>query len=651
LFKPSTEFVAGALLSDPQRYHQMYQQSITDPDTFWGNIASDFRWRKPWDRVCNQDNPSAAKWFDGGQLNITDNCLDRHLETARKNKAALIWEGEPGDRRVLTYLDLYYEVCVCAKMLKNLGVNKGDRVVIYLPMIPELPIAMLACARIGAIHSVVFAGFSAHALVDRVNDCNATVMITADGSYRRGKVLALKNIVDEALSTTTVVKHCVVVKRANCQHEMTANRDYYWQELQQTIEGPCPAETMDANDPLFILYTSGSTGKPKGIQHSIAGYMVGVATTTKYVFDVKEDDTYWCTADIGWVTGHSYLVYGPLLNGASVLMYEGAPDWPQVDRFWQLIARYQVNVFYTAPTAIRTFMEWGKQWPARHDLSSLRLLGSVGEPINSAAWMWYYQYIGQQRCPIVDTWWQTETGAIMLTPLPGITATRPGSATIPFFGVDPLIVDEQGEPVADGQGGLLVFKQSWPSILTTIWGNDKGFQQVYWQRFQQQGYYLAGDAAVRDEDGYFTILGRIDDVINVSGHRLSTMELESVLDAHELVAEAAVVGYPHAIKGEAIAAYVVSTQETPPDAYLLSTHEAPSNEEEQALLRQYIAEEIGSFAKPDRIHFVPVLPKTRSGKIMRRLLKDIAAGRAVSGDLSTIEDKEALEQLIEENAK
>jgi len=506
LFKPSPEFVANARLNKQNDYQKMYRQSIDDPETFWGNIAAQFIWHRHWDRVCDQDNPPFVRWFAGAQLNITENCLDRHLSTA-KDKAAFIWEGESGERRTLTYSELYREVCACANALKKLGVKRGDRVVIYLPMIPELPVSMLACARLGAIHSVIFAGFSAPALIERINNCDAKVVITADGGFRNNKIIKLKKMMDEALAQIPSVEYCLVVVRANCTHKMQKKRDQYWHELLQYEESTCEPVVMDAHDPLFILHTSGSTGKPKGIQHSIAGYMVGVATSCKYVFDLKENDTYWCTADIGWITGHSYLVYGPLLNGATSLIYEGAPFYPQPDRFWQIIAQHQVNILYTAPTAIRAAMKHGDQWVEKQDLSSLRLLGSVGEPINPKAWMWYHNKVGDAKCPIVDTWWQTETGAIMISPLPGITATRPGSATIPFFGVDAAVVDEEGKEIANGKGGLLVIRKPWPSMLTNIWRDPERFKQVYWSRFADRGYYLAGDAAVCDEQGYFTILG------------------------------------------------------------------------------------------------------------------------------------------------
>ena len=635
LFAPQAEFVKQAHINSREQYDAMYKESIENPEKFWGEIAETFVWKKKWDRVRNWDNAPFARWFDGAKLNITENCLDRHIAEGRGDKTAILWEGEPGDSEVISYKDLHDRVCKAANVFKKLGVGKGDRVAIYMPMVPELAVTVLACARIGAVHSVIFGGFSAPSLVDRINDCEAKLVVTADGGYRRGKVLDLKSIVDEALASTPCVDYCLVVKRTNSDHTMKEGRDVYWCEQHEGISADCPAEEMDALDPLFILYTSGSTGKPKGIQHSTAGYMVGTYTTTKYIFDLKEDDIYWCTADVGWITGHSYFAYGPTLNGATQVMYEGAPNFPDFDRFWDVVEKYKVSVFYTAPTAIRAFMSWGDEHVDKHDLSSLRLLGTVGEPINPEAWMWYHSKIGAEKCPIVDTWWQTETGGIMIAPIPGVTATRPGCATMPFFGVDAAIVDEKGNPVQDGKGGLLVVKQPWPSMLTGIYGDNERYKEVYWSRFEDKGYYLAGDGAVKDKNGYITILGRIDDVINVSGHRLSTMELESVLVAHDLVVEAAVVGYEHAIKGEGIAAFIKAASGV------------DTSVENRELLRKYVAKEIGPFARPDQVHFADALPKTRSGKIMRRLLKDIAAGKELKQDLSTIEDIAALEKLVE----
>lgn len=634
LFPPTPEFVANAHINSREQYDAMYKESIENPEKFWGDIAEEFVWKKKWDRVLNWDNAPFARWFDGAKLNITENCLDRHIDEGRGDKAAILWEGEPGDSQEITYSDLHQRVCKAANVFKKLGVCKGDRVAIYMPMIPELAVTVLACARIGAVHSVIFGGFSAPSLVDRINDCEAKLVVTADGGYRRGKVLDLKVIVDEALAKTPCVDHCLVVKRTNNDHIMKEGRDLYWCEQHEGVSADCPAEEMNAEDPLFILYTSGSTGKPKGILHSTAGYMIGTATTSKYIFDLKQDDIFWCTADVGWITGHSYFAYGPTLNGVTQVMYEGAPNFPDFDRFWDVIEKYKVSIFYTAPTAIRAFIKWGDEYVEKHDLSTLRLLGTVGEPINHTAWMWYHEKIGAEKCPIVDTWWQTETGSIMIAPIPGVIATRPGCATVPFFGVDTAIVDEKGNDVADGKGGLLVVRQPWPSMLAGIYGDNERYKEVYWSRFAEQGYYLAGDGAVKDKNGYITILGRIDDVINVSGHRLSTMELESVLVAHELVAEAAVVGYEHEIKGEGIGAFVTVA------------NGVEQSIENRDLLRKYVAKEIGPFARPDQVHFTDALPKTRSGKIMRRLLKDIAAGKELKQDLSTIEDVDALQRLV-----
>ena len=633
LFQPHSEFVKQAYINSEEEFQKLYSQSINSPTEFWGEIADSFSWDKKWNKVLNWETPPFAKWFEGGKLNITKNCLDRHL-TTKKNKPAIIWEGEPGDSKSFSYQELHENVCRVANGLKKLGLQKGDRVAIYLPMIPELAFSVLACARLGLVHSVVFAGFSAPSLRDRINDCEAKLLITADGGYRRGNVLDLKSIVDEAIAETPCLQHCLVVKRANNKPNFEQGRDIYWNDFLQGCENDCEAESMDSQDPLFILYTSGSTGKPKGIQHSTGGYMVGTYASTKYVFDIKEDDIYWCTADVGWVTGHSYLIYGPLLNGASIVMYEGAPNFPAENRFWEVVEKYKVSIFYTAPTAIRAFMKWGDEHIDKHDLSSLRLLGTVGEPINPEAWMWYHKKIGNEKCPIVDTWWQTETGSIMITPIPGVTATRPGCATRPFFGVDVAIVDENGNELDNNQGGLLVIRKPWPSMLTNIYGDTNRFKEVYWSKFKKQGYYFAGDGAVKDDKGYITILGRVDDVINVSGHRLSTMELESVLVAHNDVAEAAVVGFEHAIKGEAIAAFITPNK---------------SIDEEVAIdvFKKYIVKEIGPFARPDVVKFTEVLPKTRSGKIMRRLLKDIAAKKEITGDLSTIENRDALQKLID----
>ncbi|MEK7380503.1 MAG: acetate--CoA ligase, partial [Gemmatimonadota bacterium] len=571
---------------------------------------------------------------DGGQLNVAENCLDRHLKGARRNKAAIIWEGEPGDRRVLTYWELHREVCRCANALKSLGVLRGDRVAIYLPMIPEAAIAMLACARIGAIHSVVFGGFSAESLRDRINDAEAVALITSDGGYRRGSIVPLKRFADEALEQCPTVRSVLVVRRFGTGNgeafaTFKEGRDHWWHRVVAEASPVCPPEPMEAEDLLFILYTSGTTGKPKGIVHTTGGYLTQVTATTRYVFDLREDDVFWCTADVGWVTGHSYVVYGPLANGATVLMYEGAPDWPERDRFWSLVEHYGVTVFYTAPTAIRAFMKWGASHPARHDLSTLRLLGTVGEPINPGAWIWYHEQIGQSRCPIVDTWWQTETGGIMITPLPGVVTTKPGSATIPFPGISAQLVDTTGKPIEEG-GGFLTLTEPWPGMLRTIYGDDERYRETYWSRFP--GRYFAGDGAKRDADGYWWILGRVDDVLNVAGHRIGSMEVESALVDHPAVAEAAVVGKAHDLKGQAISAFVILKE---------GRQVGPSLREE---LRDHVAAKIGAIAKPEDVFFCADLPKTRSGKIMRRLLKDIAEGRTL-GDTTTLADPAVVASL------
>lgn len=638
VFPPPADFTARALLQSRADYEARHRLSVERPEEYWAAQAEDLAWFRKWDRVRNWDNPPFAKWFEGGQLNASFNCLDRHLAT-RGDKVALLWEGEPGtdaDKRALTYRELHHEVCVFANVLKAQGVGAGDTVALYMPLVPELAIAMLACARIGAVHSIIFGGFSAPALVDRITDASCKVVVTADGGWRRGAIVPLKEIVDEALKSTPVVTRCIVLRRTEQATGMTAGRDVWWHDAVAGVSGDCPPAALEAEHPLFILYTSGSTGKPKGILHATAGYLLCVQQTSKYVFDMREDDVYWCTADIGWVTGHSYVVYGPLSNGATVLMYEGAPNHPAPDRFWELVERYKVSIFYTAPTAIRAFMKWGEAEPARHDLSSLRLLGSVGEPINPEAWVWYHRVIGGGRCPIVDTWWQTETGSIAISPLPGLTPTKPGSATFPLFGIDAAVVDERGEELPHGQGGFLVIRQPWPSMLRTLWGDDERFRDVYWKRFEDKGYYLAGDGAVRDEDGYFWILGRIDDVLNVSGHRLSTMEVESALVAHDAVVEAAVVGFSHEIKGEGVAAFVT-----------LGPGHANS-ESLQAALKKHVRDTIGAIAAPDQVHVTDVLPKTRSGKIMRRLLRDVANGVESRGDLSGLEDLSVLARLREE---
>jgi acetyl-CoA synthetase len=599
---------------------------------FWSEQAQALDWISPWSKILDW-RPPHARWFVDGKLNASANCIDRHLSGPKRNKAAIIWEGEPGEQRVLTYWDLAREVGRCANALKTLGIKRGDRVAIYLPMIPEAAIAMLACARIGAVHSVVFGGFSAESLRDRINDAQAVAVITADGGYRRGQVLPLKRFVDDALTHCPSIRHCVVVRRVGDESfaSMQEGRDHWWHRVLERASPRCEPEPMDAEDLLFILYTSGTTGKPKGIVHTTGGYLTQVASTTRYVFDLREEDVFWCTADIGWVTGHSYVVYGPLANGATVMMYEGAPDWPERDRFWSIVERYGVTILYTAPTAIRAFMKWGTVHPAKHDMSTLRLLGSVGEPINPEAWIWYRDHIGGGRCPIVDTWWQTETGGIMITPLPGVTTTKPGSATVPFPGISAELVDNSGKALKSG-GGFLTLTQPWPGMLRTIYGDDDRYQETYWSRFP--GKYFAGDGAKLDDEGYWWILGRVDDVLNVAGHRIGTMEVESALVDHPAVAEAAVVGRTHELKGQALAAFVTLKEGN------LAT---PSLKDD---LKDHVVRKIGAIARPDDILFSADLPKTRSGKIMRRLLKDIAEGRAL-GDTTTLADPAVMNRLKE----
>jgi acetyl-CoA synthetase len=627
-FPPSDAWRNNAHIKDPG----IYERAERDPEGFWAEQARELEWMKPWAKVLIW-KPPYAQWFAGGKLNASVNCIDRHVRTARRNKAALIWEGEPGDRRTLTYWDLFKEVSAFANVLKGLGIERGDRVALYMPLIPELAISMLACARIGAIHSVVFGGFSAESLRDRINDAEASLLVTADGGYRRGQVVPLKKMADEALAGTPTIKNVVVVQRqagAPIPVHMQEGRDHWYHRLMQDASADCPPEVMDAEDTLYILYTSGTTGKPKGIVHSTGGYLTGVSTTTRWVFDLKEDDVYWCTADIGWVTGHSYVVYGPLSNGATVLMYEGAPDWPKKDRFWELIDRHGVTIFYTAPTAIRAFMRWGVDWPAKHPMKTLRLLGSVGEPINPEAWIWYHQNIGRERCPIVDTWWQTETGMIMITPLPGITSTKPGSATRPFPGISAEVRDGQGKRVETG-GGLLALTKPWPSMLRAIYGDSERFEKTYWSRWPDRAYFT-GDGARRDEDGFYWLLGRVDDVLNVAGHRLGTMEVESALVDHHAVAEAAVVGRPHEIKGQAVVAFVTVKEGVDRTLELIDE------------LKAHVVHKIGAIARPDEILFTADLPKTRSGKIMRRLLRDIAEGKAL-GDTTTLADPAVVARL------
>jgi acetyl-CoA synthetase len=630
-FPPKPEWRDSANIADPS----IYERAAADPQAFWAEFARELEWIRPWDEVLRWTSPN-AQWFPGGKINASANCVDRHVRTARRNKAAIVWEGEPGDRRTLTYWDLYREVNRFANVLKSLGLKPGDRVALYLPLIPELAIAMLACARIGAVHTVVFGGFSAESLRDRINDAQAVLLVTADGGYRRGQIVPLKQMADEALRETPSIKHVVVVQRqagAPIPVQLQDDRDHWYHQLMQDAEAHCEPEAMDSEDMLYILYTSGTTGKPKGIVHTTGGYLVGTYATTKWVFDLKDDDVYWCTADIGWVTGHSYVVYGPLANGATVVMYEGAPDWPRKDRFWEIIERYGVTIFYTAPTAIRAFMRWGTEWPAKRNLNSLRLLGSVGEPINPEAWVWYHVNIGRERCPIVDTWWQTETGMIMITPLPAITSTKPGSATLPFPGVSAEVRDAAGARVETG-GGLLTLTRPWPAMLRGIYGDPERFVKQYWSRWED-GSYFTGDGARRDEDGFYWLLGRVDDVLNVAGHRLGTMEVESALVDHPKVAEAAVVGRPHEIKGQAVAAFVTLKEAVKPAKELADE------------LKEHVVRKIGAIARPDEILFAADLPKTRSGKIMRRLLRDIAEGKAL-GDMTTLADPAVVARLKSE---
>ena len=645
VFTPPKDFSRRAHIKSLSEYRRLYTESIRSPEKFWAARAkAELIWFKPWTKVLKWEEPF-SKWFIGGRINVSYNCLDRHLGTPTANKAALIWEGEPaepgkpGEERVLTYKQLHRQVCQFANVLKRRGIAKGDRVLIYLPMVPEAAIAMLACARIGAVHSVVFGGFSAQSVADRVQDSQAKLVITADGGFRRGTVVPLKANVDEALTLkdaqgqllASSVESVIVLRRTNNEIYFQDDRDVWWHEEMAQAGADCPPEKMDSEAPLFILYTSGSTGKPKGILHTTAGYLLYAKMTTRYVFDLREEDVYWCTADVGWVTGHSYVVYGPLANGATSLMYEGAPNFPEPDRFWRIVEKFGVTVLYTAPTAIRAFMKWGVEWPGKHDLSSLRLLGTVGEPINPEAWIWYHEVIGAKRCPIVDTWWQTETGGIMITPLPGATPTKPGSATLPFFGIVPEVVDDNGKAVPRSSGGKLVIRKPWPGMLRGLWRDPDRYKSVYWG--EVKGSYFTGDGSRQDKDGYFWIVGRIDDVLNVAGHRIGTAEVESALVSHSKVAEAAVVGRPDALKGQALVAFVTLKG---------SVEATPGLREE---LRQHVAKEIGPVAKPDDIRFAEALPKTRSGKIMRRLLKQIAAGTEIKGDTTTLEDLNVLAKL------
>jgi acetyl-CoA synthetase len=640
LFNPSSEFVEKARIKGFEEYQQLYDRAKANPEKFWEELAEkELHWFKKWDKVLDWQ-PPFAKWFVGGKINISYNCLDRHLTTWRRNKAALIWEGEPGDSRTLTYAQLHREVCQFANVLKELGVQKGDRVGIYLPMIPEAAIAMLACARIGAAHNVVFGGFSAEALKDRLVDAGAKLVITADGGHRKDKVVALKEQVDKALANNGApsVENVLVVRRTGEKILMEPGRDHWWHELQGKVSADCPAEPMDSEDLLFILYTSGTTGKPKGVVHTTGGYNLYTHITTQWIFDLQDTDVYWCTADVGWITGHSYIVYGPLSNGATTVMYEGVPRPSNLGCFWDVIEKHGVNIFYTAPTAIRAFMKMGEQYPNARNLSSLRLLGTVGEPINPKAWMWYHSIIGGERCPIVDTWWQTETGGVMITPLPGATPTKPGSATRPFPGIVADVVDLDGNPVGDNEGGYLVIKHPWPGMMRTVYGDDARFRRTYWEHIAPkdgQYLYFAGDGARRDRDGYFWVMGRVDDVISVSGHRLGTMEIESALVSHPAVAEAAVVGKPDEIKGEDVVAFVT----------LEGSYQA--NDELARQLKNHVVKEIGAIARPSDIHFTDAMPKTRSGKIMRRLLRNLAAGQEIAGDTSTLEDRSVLDKLRE----
>ncbi len=630
LFPPPKEFAAKAHVKSLEQYEKLWNEAAGDIEAFWGKMGHELHWFKPYTKVLEWKEPF-AKWFVGGQTNVSYNCLDAHLNTARRNKAAIIFEGEPGDVCVYTYEMLHREVCKFANVLKKLGIGRGDVVTMYMPMVPELAIAMLACARIGAVHCVVFGGFAAEAIADRCNDAKAKLMITADASWRRGKQIPLKGNVDAALAKSPTVENCVVLKRTGCEVTMQDGRDLWWHEVMAEASADCPAEPLDSENPLFILYTSGSTGKPKGIKHTTAGYNLFAKKTMQWVFDIRDEDVFWCTADIGWITGHTYVVYGPLTAGATVFIYEGAPDTPHQGRWWEMIEKYKINILYTAPTAIRTFIKWGDEWVDKYDISSLRLLGTVGEGINPEAWMWYHRKIGGERCPIVDTWWQTETGGIMMTPLPGAIATKPGSCTKPQPGIVPEIVSEDRKPVPVGAGGWLTITKPWPGMLRGIWGDDERYKIQYWT--DVPGKYLCGDNARCDEDGYYWIMGRIDDVLNVSGHRLSTIEIESALVSHEAVAEAAAVGRPHDIKGEAVTVFVT-----------LSGGFDPSEELRKAL-KNHVRKEIGALAVPDDIHFTASLPKTRSGKIMRRLLRDIAAGRQTVGDTSTLEDYSVLARL------
>ncbi|MBI3680437.1 MAG: acetate--CoA ligase [Acidobacteria bacterium] len=637
IYPPNPEFSANAHVASMEAYQAMWDRARDNPERFWGELAeTELFWFEKWKHVFEW-NPPFVKWFAGGKTNVSYNCIDRHLATHRKNKVAILWEGEPGDQRMISYQELHRLVSRFASVLQSRGYRAGDRAILYMPMIPELPIAMLACARLGITHSVVFGGFSAEALKARIQDLDAQIVITSDGGWRRGKEVRLKDAVDEALTDCPSVRDVIVFQRTGSGISMQPGRDHWWHELDAGASEHCPAVPLDSEHPLYILYTSGTTGKPKGILHTTGGYLLQAAITMKWVFDLKEEDTYWCTADIGWVTGHSYIVYGPLSAGATTVMYEGAPDTPAFDRLWRIVEKYRVNIFYTSPTAIRALLRQGDHWPNGHDLSSLRLLGSVGEPINPAAWEWYHRVIGKGRCPIVDTWWQTETGAILIAPMPGAVPLKPGSGTLPVPGILPDVVDFNGNPMEDGKEGFLIIRRPWPSMLRTIWGDPDRYREQYWSRIP--GVYFTGDAARRDKDGYFWILGRVDDVMNVSGHRLSTMEVESALVRHPAVAEAAVVGKPHEITGQAVCAFVTLKKGD-------HDHDALAKE-----LRQWVAHEIGAFARPDEIRFTESLPKTRSGKIMRRLLREIVTSHSVSGDVTTLEDMGVITRLAAQQSE
>jgi acetyl-CoA synthetase len=635
-YAPNADFVRNAHVQGLEAYRALCQAAETNPEGFWGDLAQrELHWFSAWDTVLDWSNPPFAKWFAGARTNVAYNCLDRHLAGARRNKAAIIFEGEPGDQRILTYQELHRLVCRFANVLKARGYRAGDRSIIYMPMIPEAAVAMLACARLGITHSVVFGGFSAEALKARIQDLDAHLVITADGGWRRGKEVRLKAAVDEALQESPGVRDVIVYERTGSKPPMLGGRDHWWHVLDEGVAEVCPAEELDSEHPLYVLYTSGTTGKPKGILHTTGGYLLQTLMTMKWVFDLHEADTFWCTADIGWVTGHSYVVYGPLAAGATTVIYEGAPDYPKFDRWWRIVEKHRISIFYTSPTAIRALIRQGEQWPAGHDLSSLRLLGSVGEPINPAAWEWYNRVIGKGRCPIVDTWWQTETGSIMIAPMPGAVPTKPGSGTLPMPGIIADVVDLAGRPVATDAEGFLIIRQPWPSMVRTLWGDPQRFKDQYWSRLP--GVYFTGDAARRDADGYYWILGRVDDVMNVSGHRLSTMEVESALVRHPAVAEAAVVGKPHEITGQAVCCFVTLKAG-------LYNHEELGKE-----LRHWVAHEIGGFARPEEIRFTEALPKTRSGKIMRRLLREIVTTHTVTGDVTTLEDMGVVTRLASQH--